>query len=332
MLDFAYGFVKLGHHVTVLLPFHPNLQAQKFKHIQIVTFRYTWPDFLHLLGFGRTLEDDQQLHWYVYLLSPLYYLFGILALLLLVLQQKPDLINAHWLLPNGFIGAVIKRLIGMKLVITVPGSDAYIARKNPLFRLMSNYAIAHSDRMISNSPQLLQDLHIGGDIISYGVNIKNNKRTKKVFITIGTAGRPVPRKGIANLQRLFPDIIALSNLPVNDLRKKLSAIDIFVAYSIRDNAGNLDDASVVVLEAMAAGCAVVVTDLPGYRKIITSGKNGFLFRQGDEKRLLEIITILKQSPRLREKLGETARQTIRARFTPEATATSYVNLFRAIMV
>ena len=48
-----------------------------------------------------------------------------------------------------------------------------------------------------------------------------------------------------------------------------------------------DGTSIALLEAMAAGLTPVATDIDVNRALITPGKDGFLFRPGDEKDLAE---------------------------------------------
>ncbi len=91
------------------------------------------------LGYMRTMHSDLALRLEAYALSP--------ALLreasrpcCRMRRRRPDVLHAHWLLPNGFIGAVVSRRLGIPLAISIPGSDAQVARSNPLFRAMARFA------------------------------------------------------------------------------------------------------------------------------------------------------------------------------------------------
>ncbi|MCX6792359.1 MAG: glycosyltransferase [Candidatus Gottesmanbacteria bacterium] len=306
MYDFARGLSETGHTVFVLVPFHPDLKSNLFEGIHVVPFRYITPDSLHLLGYGRTVANDQKIPWFVYLLTPLYLLCGAIALLRLVHEERIDIINAHWIVPNGFCAAIVSRITGIPLVITLPGTDVYLAQTNPLARFMSRVAITWAREIVSNSPQ----------------------RKKHVGVVIATAGRMVAKKGFEILHSIYPEIEIITNLPIDKFRRKLLTVDIFVAPSIRDKNGNLDDASLVVLEAMAAGCAVVVSDLPGYRMMIKNGKNGILFPPHDTKAMARAIECLRASGTLRQKMGTNARKTVASKYTHLKIAAAYLKIFK----
>lgn len=201
MYDFTQGFKELGHQVTVFLPFNSKLKIKPFKGLTLLPFRYIWPDSLHLLGFGNTLSNDQYLKWYIYIISPIFYIIAIIKLCLLASKTKVDIINAHWILPNGFICAVVCRIFKIPLVITLPGSDVYIARKNILFRAMAKFAAASARTIVSNSPQLLKNLSVKGKIISYPVMPNNYPRPANSSLKVATAGRDVEKKGNRDLKK-----------------------------------------------------------------------------------------------------------------------------------
>ena len=328
MYDFARGFADLDNQVFILLPFNPKLKVRSFKKIKLITFRYIWPDFLHLLGYGNTLENDQRLKWFVYFLAPFYYFFAIIKLYSVVSKHGIQIINAHWILPNGFIAAIVSKLTGVPLVITVPGSDAFIAKQNFMFKIATEFALSSAKKIISNSPQLLKDLNVQGKIISYPVPLNSQPRTKNSQLIIATAGRNVEKKGFGIVKKVIPDIEIISGLPIKEFRTKLTSVDIFIAFSVRDSQGNLDDASLTVIEAMAAGCCVVVSDLPGYRRIIKDGVNGFLINTDNLSGLKKLINNLYENRELVKKIGQDAREKVMRSLTSKKTASLYLNLFK----
>lgn len=328
MYDFCVGLTHAGAKVTVLVPFHPKLRPSSFGPLRVIPFRYTFPESLHLLGYGRTLVNNQSFRWYVPLLIIPYVLCATLALLRLTKTQKPDIISSHWVLPNGLITAIGCSLTRTPFTISLPGTDVYVARINPLYRLLAQYALDRASVVITNSALLLRDLGIKGHIIPYGVVPNTGKRIQNVSPIVAAAGRKAVNKNFQLLLAIDPSTEIISGLSIDAFRQKLLSVDIFVAPSIRDEQGNLDDGNVVVLEAMAAGCAVIASDLPGYRYIIKHNENGLLVPVKNRKALTLAIQKLKRSPTLRTRLGQNARRTIQSQLSHHHIALRYLSLFR----
>lgn len=80
---------------------------------------------------------------------------------------------------------------------------------------------------------------------------------------------------------------------------------------------------VAVLEAMAAGCAVVATDLPCFADQLVAERNALLTPLGDAPALAAALARLVRDPRLRRSLGEQARRDISA-LDDEAVATQHL--------
>ena len=74
-------------------------------------------------------------------------------------------------------------------------------------------------------------------------------------------------------------------LPPDAIKEQMATADIFVLSSLSEGRPN------VVVEAMAAGCAVISSDLPGVRELIDHGVNGLLFKPRDWKTLSNPLTI-----------------------------------------
>jgi glycosyltransferase involved in cell wall biosynthesis len=73
----------------------------------------------------------------------------------------------------------------------------------------------------------------------------------------------------------------------------------------------------VVLEAMATGKPVVVTDSPAMRDYVTPGVQGILVPRDDPRAVAAAIDELLADPARRRKLGQAGRQAVEARFNQE---------------
>ena len=102
----------------------------------------------------RTMEADVRMRRETYLMAPSFFAAGVAATVRWCRQNRPDVIHAHWLLPNGFFGAVASRLLDIPLVVSIPGSDALVAGQNPLFRAMTRFTLDQAGLITANSHAL----------------------------------------------------------------------------------------------------------------------------------------------------------------------------------
>lgn len=380
MKGLGNSFVGAGMQTYMLAPWDAEIKPDKERRYRFVTYRYVWPARWHQLGYSRTLQNDMAMRRSSVLLSPLMLVFGILALRKLVRRERIDIINAHWIVPNGFMAAIVSKLTGVPVVPTLPGSDVFLAQKNKLYGWMAQVAAKQAAAITTNSPQLGKDLvGLGADpkklhTIIYGVDTSEiypsktgvaEKRkqlgVKPSELMILGVGRLVAKKGFHYLIQSMPAVLKkVPNAKLviigdgdqraelealvtkhklqtsvvlpgfanrSDLRVLYNAADLFVLPSIRDDAGNLDDQSVALVEAMATGTPVIATEFPGYSIVIEDRGNGHLTKERDPKDIaVAIIDVLKDDKR-RQKMAVRSLQLIREKFAWPAIAKQYRELF-----
>jgi glycosyltransferase involved in cell wall biosynthesis len=102
----------------------------------------------------------------------------------------------------------------------------------------------------------------------------------------------------------------LGKRPHAEVPEVLAARQVLVLPSLWD-----EPFSLVLLEAMRAGLAVVASDTGGTPEAITDGCNGLLFPRGDSFRLAAALDRLEEDRRLTAALAAEARATVRERYT-----------------
>ena len=88
----------------------------------------------------------------------------------------------------------------------------------------------------------------------------------------------------------------------------------------------------VMLEAMAAGCPVVATNVQGVKEIVKDGVNGLLVEPGDVDGFASAVETLLNNQELSEKLGNAGRVTVERRFGCEQMALQLANLYREALI
>lgn len=94
----------------------------------------------------------------------------------------------------------------------------------------------------------------------------------------------------------------------------LRAIDIFVLTSESEGTSNS------LMEAMACGCAVVASNVPGTRDLVQDGQNGFLFEFQNQPALVSRLCRLIDDEPARTAIGARASAWIHANMSLEASA------------
>ncbi|MBW7884672.1 MAG: glycosyltransferase [Caldilineaceae bacterium] len=230
--DFSGTFVEAlceelatqGHRITVWAPFDPAYDRPLNGRVTLRLYRYAWPKQLHRLGYMRTMQADLALRLEAYLLSPALFASATRAVLRDAAHDRPDVLHAHWLLPNGFVGAVASRRLGIPLAVSVPGSDAQVARQNPLFRAMARFALRQATLLTANSADLRDAVvPLGADLDKFDMIIYGTDPNALRPAQEGTAalrarleipasdvvalcvGRMVPKKGFDILIRAMAE-------------------------------------------------------------------------------------------------------------------------------
>lgn len=91
----------------------------------------------------------------------------------------------------------------------------------------------------------------------------------------------------------FIGVVENSRMP-----KLLNAADVYVSSSLSDGT------SISLLEAMACGLPVVVTDLPANREWVDHGRNGLIVPARDSDNLTDAIAQLLENPTLAQTMGQ----------------------------
>jgi glycosyltransferase involved in cell wall biosynthesis len=76
----------------------------------------------------------------------------------------------------------------------------------------------------------------------------------------------------------------------------------------------------VVVEAMAAGCAVVASNVASLPELVAEGKDGFLVPPNNPAALREKIVALLSDPGRSAEMGRAGREKVQRKFTWRATA------------
>ncbi|HEY9077615.1 MAG TPA: glycosyltransferase [Anaerolineaceae bacterium] len=209
----ALSLAKLGNQVDVVVPWDPLAQPMSRQRVEVHRFQYIFPKSLHIMGHARSLKSDTDLNPLTYLLLPFFLFFGFIKTLHILRARKSEILNVHWVLPNGLIALFVSWVSGIPLVVTLHGSDIFVAQKNFLFGWIASLIFHRSKYVTACSPELAEAAQRLGasstkvKLIAWGADpqiFKPEKRSNQYrsdlgfqadHILVAALGRMVYKKG-----------------------------------------------------------------------------------------------------------------------------------------
>jgi glycosyltransferase involved in cell wall biosynthesis len=273
-------------------------------------------------------------------------------------KHRYDIAHAHFILPDGLLGWQIKRYTGLPFVITahgtdVPGYNPYRLRTaHQLLRPLWKAVVQGANRIICPS-EILERLVLEQRpsprktvVIPNGLEVgEYTPRAHNSRILMVT--RMLERKGVQYV------LDSLAESPVEaevhivgdgpylpELHRKAEALrspakfwgwldnrspqlrEIYESSGIFVFPSEAENFPIVLLEAMAAGLAIVTTEGTGCAEVV--GDAGILVPVRDSRAIGRALKRLVDDPELRQSLGAAARRRIEENFTWSAVARRYV--------
>jgi phosphatidyl-myo-inositol alpha-mannosyltransferase len=124
--------------------------------------------------------------------------------------------------------------------------------------------------------------------------------------------------------RLRDQVTFLGMVDETTKARALASVDVFVAPNIGG-----ESFGIVLLEAMAAGTAVLASDLEAFRRVLDDGRAGAMFPAGDARALGECAVSLLGSPEQRSRLRAAAVDVVH-RYDWDAIAGDVVAVYEMV--
>lgn len=116
--------------------------------------------------------------------------------------------------------------------------------------------------------------------------------------------------------------------PHEEIKRLYREYDVFALPCVVTDEGDRDGIPNVLIEAGAAGCALVSTPVSGISELIEDGVSGLLVPERDARALADALARLAAEPALSERLGLGARDTVRGRFDLRRNVGELADRFR----
>lgn len=143
--------------VTVHTPHYPGaLTKEVMGRVHVHRFRYFLVPYERLAG-GQGIVPKMRRNKLYCLLLPFFLCAQFFSLLLLAIQFRPDVIHAHWLIPQGLWAVLIKKMLKIPVFITAHGADVFSLRA-PVSVKVKKWIVDNTDRIVTVSEALAEVL------------------------------------------------------------------------------------------------------------------------------------------------------------------------------
>jgi len=363
--EFATRIAKEVTRVYVLAPHYDRaLPREVERGVYLKRFRYFAPatsETIAYNGGGVTKIKKTPLYAVKLLFFTISLFFNTLFF---TLRYNVTIINAHWLIPQGFIGVLVKLLTGHTLVVTVHGADV-LALNGPSMRRIKRFILRHADAVYVNSSMIEEICRSLCEReylrIPMGVSMEkfqrgDPSRVKEKYqlndFTLLFVGRLVEEKGILYFLEalsLFKQsgragkALIVGTGPVDVELKEYIAKhnlldvvemvgwvnqdelpDFYAAADVFVGPSLREAQGIVFIEALAAGVPVVTSDYGGMKDFVRNGENGFLVKRRNEKELFQVLVHLYDDRTLLEKISSHAARSIQKEYSWDSTISRYM--------
>lgn len=171
-------------------------------------FHYMWPRSLEKLAGQGGIVPSLKKHPYLYAIIPFFIISQFFTVLRLTFKLKPDIINAHWIIPQGFVCILTGFITRKKVIATVHGGDVFTFN-NTVSNLIKHYVLKNATEVVVNSSATKDrstQIYSGRQyqVIPMGVTLENFAKTKTFKKTLDSinilfVGRLSEEKGVKYL-------------------------------------------------------------------------------------------------------------------------------------
>ncbi len=294
------------------------------------------------------------------------YIFRAFFVALRLAREKHyDINHTHFIFPDGVVAWLVNKVTGLPYIITVHGSD--VPGYNPnrfrifhkILRPLWKAVVADARCLVCPSRTLeklvkdaspLARTQVIPNGFDHGRLTPHSPKTKSILCVT----RMLERKGVQYLMRALQgmelgdtqvhivgdgpylarvkeiarecgvqaDFHGFMDNDSPELKKLFEEADIFVFTSETENF------PIVLLEAMAAGAAIITTRGTGCDEVV--GETAVLVEPRNTQALREALLQLLGTTELRSRLGRLARTRVEEQFSWSIVATFYINTYEKI--
>ena len=217
----------------VLAPHAPGaLELEEMDDMKVIRYPYFYPRSSQCLAYGTGILSNVRKHKLAIAQVPTFFISQACALKAAIKRYKIDVVNSHWMVPQGLTAALIKPRSDFKHIHTIHAAGLFALRRWPFGKHIARLITKQSDSIFSVSSynkEMLEDLikkRVRADILPMGIHTHFYQKkldmqstrnelglsNGKVILYIGKLSE---KKGVSFLLRAFN--VVLEDLPTATL-------------------------------------------------------------------------------------------------------------------
>jgi glycosyltransferase involved in cell wall biosynthesis len=354
--------------VTVICPHAAGADREQIlDNVRVVRYGYA-PEALESLVNHGGIITNLKLHAWKWLLVPGFFLSQWLTLRRVRRQWRPDVVHAHWLVPQGIVAATDGRI---PFVVTSHGADLF-AISGKIYTQLRAYVVSRAAAVtvVSRSMRdrlLVDHPHTQVRVIPMGIDFetrfKSDDKQVRSKLRIISVGRLVGKKGIVHLIDAMPKVLERHGEAFLDIVgfgpehdkllsrvKELNLYDhvrfvgavaqadlpqiyrdaaVCVAPFVQDAQGDQEGLGLVVAEAIGCLCPVIVGDVPAVHDLVGSAPTAIV-PQADPAAIARAIIDVLDEPAKAQAQIVALRSFLVDRFSWPVVAERYADILEAV--
>jgi glycosyltransferase involved in cell wall biosynthesis len=166
-----------GHAVHVVLPaVHGWAHEREEGNVRFHPYRYSPVESWTPWGFSGSLEAGVKIRRPLYGLAPIVVTAGARAVSSLLARERFDVVQTHWVIPNGPLGAVAARRHDLPHVVSLHGSDVSVPEHSRTLARVARWSFDRADVVTAPSGDLLERARALGaqgslELVPYGADV-----------------------------------------------------------------------------------------------------------------------------------------------------------------
>lgn len=153
-----------------------SLFNEDFDGIHVCRFPYFYPLRLQKFAYGGGIPYNLKNSLFAKLQAPIFPLFEFIYSILILKKENINLINSHWLVPQGLVGAICSKVLGVPHIASMHSSEVTLLGKLPMKNKITEFILANSNYVISVSS------HRASELLSYTSSEFAEKAKNKIHI------------------------------------------------------------------------------------------------------------------------------------------------------